>query len=470
MSTALLGLLLIQAYWINWSVKLSKEKVQRNLFDALQEAADRHRQKELRNTIVDFVQKYQQSDRQLIDENLYENPSDLIDQLVKEAKKNPKATYNLALLESELVNLSRKPLAERIDIESLSNFIQQELQNHGIQSEYEYAVLNFNSTSAVVLNGYFVYEGEEQLHQYSENIESIFNSPFRVELFKDADRLESSGFLVIYLKKAGSEVLDNVWVTLVGSLIFTGLILFCFIYAYQIIFKQKKLSEMKSDFINNMTHEFKTPIATINLAAESIQSQKVINSPSEIRRLVSIISQENKRMLSQVEQVLKIAQMEHEVLNLKFEKLSLHKIIEEILNQISFRVEQLQGTIKLELSASQETIEGDRIHLENVVHNLLDNAIKYSPEKPKIEIYTHNVNNTIVLEVRDHGIGISKDQKKYIFDKFYRVPTGNIHDVKGFGLGLSYVKSIVEAHRGTIDVSAQIGKGSSFFVKFPVSK
>jgi len=227
---------------------------------------------------------------------------------------------------------------------------------------------------------------------------------------------------------------------------------------------------MKSDFINNMTHEFKTPIATISLATDSITSDKIIHDESKIKRFAGIIKQENKRMLNQVEKVLQMATIDKEEFKLKLSMIDVHDLVENAVQNMNLKVEHRDGSLRANLAAQQSIIEGDRNHISNILHNLLDNAEKYSSEKPVIEISSRNVKKGIEITVKDNGIGMTKDSVKNIFDKFYRVHTGNRHDVKGFGLGLSYVKALVTAHKGTISVESELEKGSSFRVFFPFNQ
>jgi two-component system phosphate regulon sensor histidine kinase PhoR len=224
---------------------------------------------------------------------------------------------------------------------------------------------------------------------------------------------------------------------------------------------------MKTDFINNMTHEFKTPIATISLAADSIASPKVITDEVKINRFVSIIQQENKRMLKQVEKVLQMAQIDKKDFDLRVAEVDLHELIRQAVEHLSLQVQQREGHIEMQLEASHPVVEGDQTHLSNVIHNLLDNANKYSAISPRIKISTFNINGGMEIIVEDKGIGMAKEDQKHIFDKFYRVHTGNLHDVKGFGLGLSYVKAITLAHQGTIEVKSELGQGSKFSLYLP---
>jgi two-component system, OmpR family, phosphate regulon sensor histidine kinase PhoR len=254
---------------------------------------------------------------------------------------------------------------------------------------------------------------------------------------------------------------------LLGSILFTSIILFCFAYTIQVIFRQKKVSEMKNDFINNMTHEFKTPIATISLATDAITSPLILGHSEKLKRFASIIKLENKRMNNQVEKVLQMALVDKEEFNLKLTDVNLHEVIGRAVENISLQVEKKGGVVQTDLKASKQIVEADLTHVSNIINNLLDNANKYSPEKPEIFIHTRNGVNGVEVIIKDKGIGISKEAKKHIFDKFYRVHTGNLHDVKGFGLGLSYVKALMTAHKGRIEVKSELGKGSSFSLFFP---
>jgi two-component system phosphate regulon sensor histidine kinase PhoR len=216
-----------------------------------------------------------------------------------------------------------------------------------------------------------------------------------------------------------------------------------------------------------MTHEFKTPIATISLASDSILSPSIIDQKDKVTRFINIIKQENKRMLSQVEKVLQMAQIEKENAELKFNLFNIHEVIEEAVINAELKVNAKGGTITTQLGAQKPVIEGDVIHISSMINNLLDNAEKYTPEKPNILISTKDARGGIEFSVVDNGIGMSKDALKYIFEKFYRVHTGNLHDVKGFGLGLSYVKAMVDAHQGKVSVKSELGKGSTFTIFLP---
>ena len=247
------------------------------------------------------------------------------------------------------------------------------------------------------------------------------------------------------------------------------LVLVFFAYSLAVIFRQKKLSEIKNDFINNMTHELKTPISTISLSSEMLMRIKKTDDFHKIKRYAGIIFDENKRLESQVERVLNVAKLDKDKLVLNKEKVNIQEILVQLSENFALIEKQEGATIQLEIGEGSHEITADPVHITNVIHNLTDNALKYSKKNPSILISTSINKEGIVIQFKDEGIGIKKEHLKSIFDKFYRVPTGNIHDVKGFGLGLYYVKLIVESHNGSIGVNSQYGKGSTFTIRLPFS-
>jgi two-component system phosphate regulon sensor histidine kinase PhoR len=259
------------------------------------------------------------------------------------------------------------------------------------------------------------------------------------------------------------------WVLLLVSLAFMLTLIFSFYYTISTIFKQKKLSEIKNDFISNMTHEFKTPISTISLAVEVLNDKSVEKSQERISNYVKMIGDENKRLSLLVENILQTAILDKGEFKLKIQNIDIHTLIEQSIHNIKLQVENKDGEIYTDLNAVRAVIQADRIHLTNIIFNLIDNALKYSKEKPVIKITTSSDEEGVFISVQDNGIGISKENQKRIFDTMYRVPTGNIHNVKGFGLGLSYVKAVVEKHGGSIKVESELGKGSTFTLYLPYS-
>ena len=236
--------------------------------------------------------------------------------------------------------------------------------------------------------------------------------------------------------------------------------------------RQKKLNVIKNDFINNMTHEFKTPIATISLAVDALKNPKVFNSQEKLTYFSSIIKEENQRMNRQVETILKSVLMDRQEIQINKKPLHIHEIIEDVADNFALRLQEKGGDMEMHLNAETDLIEGDEVHMNNLVNNLLDNAVKYSKENvpPHISLSTSSTAKKFVIRIEDNGIGMTRETVKRIFEKFYRAHTGNIHNVKGFGLGLSYVKTVIEAHDGTIKPESTLGKGSVFTIELPLKE
>jgi two-component system phosphate regulon sensor histidine kinase PhoR len=457
MTAALLGIIGLQIYWIDWNIRLNEEQFDKNVFAALNKVAGKLQYLETVSALEDMNQSQGGTQRAIN-----------IDSLPNPVGMGGTFEDNVTMWEYMKVMqlLDAKPLAERVPLDVLAQSVHDEIMSRGIQAEFQYGVYSKARNSYVIVNDHFVVEdpGPQITHGGAP---TLYNSPYKVALF--TQDMESPGYLSLYFPNRTRLVLASVLPTLILSVVFTGIILFCFWYTIQVIFRQKKLSEMKNDFINNMTHEFKTPIATISLAADSIGSPMIMSHPDKIKRFVDIIRQENRRMNSQVERVLQMAMIDKKDFQLSLDDLNLHEVIQQAVDNFSLQVEKRDGSLRVDLQAKRPVIEGDATHIASIIHNLLDNANKYSPDTPDITIGTRDVPMGVEISVTDKGIGISKDARKHIFDKFYRVHTGNIHDVKGFGLGLSYVKAIMIAHKGLVDVKSEPGKGSTFTLTFPHS-
>jgi two-component system phosphate regulon sensor histidine kinase PhoR len=357
-----------------------------------------------------------------------------------------------------------------ISLSKLDQYLKRELKDQQIDLDYEYGVFSNALQSYTILNGqYAVILGSEVQGSDMEVNRSLSKSAYSIDLF-DSENFDSPGLLRIFFPARTTFLIASALPALISSLVFTGLILFCFIYTITVIMTQRKMSIMKTDFINNMTHEFKTPIATISLATDSILSPKILGDKEKTIRFIDIIKQENKRMLGQVEKVLQIGQLDKKDFQLKISEIQINELVEAAVEHTSLTILKREGRIQTKLDPAIGTIEGDENHVSNVIHNLLDNANKYSPEKPDIFVETKKHVSNIEICVSDKGIGMSKEELKRIFDKFYRVSTGNLHDVKGFGLGLSYVKAIVDAHKGKVEVESELGSGSTFSVFFPLRR
>ena len=459
MSISVVGLAVIQFYRIKLSVDLDKQNFKDQVVMALNGIQERlHEQAETPEEALKYFNRSNDANQGLISKDISSIISRYPDNWFQQRLKY-EINSNLALL-------NPKRVLENIDPKILSILISEELTDQQINLAYDYGVYSNEQKTFIILNGNYV-AGIAENPIVSEVIvnRSLHNSPHKINLFNT--ELEKPGYLSIFFPNETQWLWSSVWPSLLSTILFMGLILFCFAYTVHVIFKQKKVSEMKNDFINNMTHEFKTPIATISLAADSITSPMVTGDSSKVNRFAGIIKQENKRMLNQVEKVLQMALLDKEDFELKLSEVDIHDLIRTAIEHNNLKVQQRDGLISSDLKATNPIIQADQTHITNVINNLLDNANKYSPEKPEITLSTKNLGAGIELTVSDKGIGMSKEARKHIFDKFYRVHTGNRHDVKGFGLGLSYVKAIVASHHGEIAVESELGTGSSFILYFP---
>ena len=276
--------------------------------------------------------------------------------------------------------------------------------------------------------------------------------------------------LVILVPHVKSFIWKSMTYFIIGASLFTIIIIAAFFLTVRALLKQKKLSEIKSDFINNMTHEFKTPLATISLAVDALKNEKVKASTEKMEYFTGIIKEENMRMNKQVETILQAALLDKQELQLNQKKLSAHSLINAALNNINLQLQERNGSIDVQLLAQKDMLMADEVHFTNLINNLLDNAVKYSKENLHIKLSTQSSSSQLKIKIEDNGIGMNKETVSRIFEKFYRAHTGNIHNVKGFGLGLSYVKTVVEAHDGQIKVESVVGKGSTFTLSFPLAK
>ncbi len=341
-----------------------------------------------------------------------------------------------------------------IDTELIKKVLTEELKNKDIPIKYEFGILR---------DSVWVFK------QGVADSTRLLNSPLKINLYPN-DIFQKNLKLAILFPERNSFVYRSLNWLLAVSFLFSLFILIAFLLSVFYILKQKKISEMKSDFINNMTHEFKTPIATISVATDSIVNPKVLTDPEKITYFAGMIKKENARMNRQVEDILTIARFDKKDFEFNWEPVDVHEMISEAISGISLQAEKRGGRIDINFEAKNQTITTDKNHFSNVIFNLLDNAIKYSVDKPEISVSTKNRKDGILITVADKGIGMTKAVQMKIFERFYRQSGGNIHNVKGFGLGLSYVKAVIEANGGTITVQSETGKGSSFKLFLPFVK
>lgn len=341
----------------------------------------------------------------------------------------------------------------KLDPKLLDSVLRVELLEKGVTADYNFGVLANKQMPP-------------DSSKLTENDIQLYQSPYKVNLSPD-NIFIAPQYLSVYFPGQKTYLLSSMWMMLLVSLTFILALIFSFYYTISTIFRQKKLSEIKNDFISNMTHEFKTPISTISLACELLNDKSVDKSPDRVNKYVKMIGDENKRLSLLVENILQTAILDKGQLKLKPQDIDIHNLVEQTITNIKLQVENKDGEITTDLKAANPVINADRVHVTNIVFNLIDNALKYSNNHPEIKVSTRSDAEGIFISVKDNGIGISKENQKRVFDTMYRVPTGNIHNVKGFGLGLSYVKAVVEKHGGSIQVESELGEGSTFTVYLP---
>lgn len=353
--------------------------------------------------------------------------------------------------ESKMYYLRQYYSSEYFSDNEISNIIDYNLKKHNIRFPFSYEITNIYG------------------NPIKSSGQSIRNkTPKEIVLTPDGSRYGKET-LYIYLKEDNNYIMSQIGWMIAASVLFTIIIVSAFALTVRTLFSQKKLSEIKSDFINNMTHELKTPLATISLAIDALVNNKVINDPEKIKYYSAMIKEENKRMNKQVEKILQSARLERQEIKLNLQTYDAHEVIRKVADNLSLQIQEKDGTLTLNLASPKQHVMVDEVHFSNIIFNLLDNAIKYSKNNLEINISTHIQNGMLAIRVKDNGIGMNKETQSHIFEKFYRAHTGNLHNVKGFGLGLNYVKAITEAHGGKVKVESAVGKGSAFTVTFPLA-
>ncbi|SDE92484.1 sensor histidine kinase [Chitinophaga filiformis] len=357
-------------------------------------------------------------------------------------------------------------VSDRFTVDEVQKLISTGLRNEHLDTTFEFAILgkgHFGNSNGVKMQSTGFTQMVERAGR--DSMDYLFQYIPLLNSFEYATG-ETETLLVVQPKN-DLLLLLSLGRMMAGGLLFTAVIITAFILTIRTMLNQKKISEIKSDFINNMTHELKTPLATISLAIDAIGNEKVMDNKEKIRYFSGIIKEENKRMNKQVESILQSALLEKNEIALKLQVMDVHEVISHTVENLQLQLASKQGQVELRLDAINPIIKADDVHFSNVIFNLLDNAIKYSKEHLEVVISTYNTRKSLVITIADNGIGMSRDTISRIFEKFYRAHTGNVHNVKGFGLGLSYVKAIVDAHKGKIKVESAIGKGSKFTMEFP---
>lgn len=366
-----------------------------------------------------------------------------------------KALRNEVILE-HLNKVSTLPLSERVNFKSLDDNIYNELMSNGISQNLKYHMV------------VCTYSGKE-VYRCSDYEEKGNEIQYKQVLFRN-DPNNRKGVVIIHFPDMDSYIFSSVRF-MIPSLIFTVVLLITFIFTIVIVFRQKKTSEMKNDFINNMTHELKTPISSISLAAQMLNDKSVTKSETMVDHLSGVINNESKRLRFLVEKVLQMSMFDRKEVSYNIKELDINELVENVANTFQLRVQHTGGHIVTDIEAVDSTVAVDEMHFQNVINNLLDNAVKYARPEVPVELFIKTWNpddEHMSILIKDNGLGIKKENLKKIFDKFYRVHTGNVHNVKGFGLGLAYVKQIVEVHNGTIKVDSHVGKGTTFVITLTI--
>lgn len=457
MTIALIGLMVIQSFWIRNAIVVKEAGFNQNVNEAMRsvvyqlEKLDAVRRL---NRQQDYLRERNRWIQTLdsLNKILFENPGMMFNPL-EFNRFMQKSIIAQDVLES-LMHPSDLPVEKRIDINQLDSLIASELANRGIRTEYEFGVYN-------------PAENKMPLQKSGRYPEKLLKEGFSFALFP-SDIARNPSYLMIWFPNEKRFLITQLWQILTISLAFVLLIIFSFAYTVSTVLRQKKLSEMKNDFINNMTHEIKTPISTISLACQALSDKDIIKSEELYQNYIRVINEENQRLGRLTERILQSATLEKGEILLRKEVIDLHTIVKDAMDKIRLQVEKRGGRLVEELHAQNRLIEADKVHITNVIYNLLDNANKYTEKTPLITVRTENSFSGILLSVEDNGPGISKANQRKIFEKLYRIPTGNLHNVKGFGLGLSYVKMIVEQHGGKVTLESELNKGSKFTIFLPL--
>lgn len=364
-------------------------------------------------------------------------------------------------------------LASKLSVKDLYDIVRRSFDAKGLKKlNFEFAIINSNSKAympdeILLASNNFVAAYSDSINNYTPFGAYIVSQPGSA-----SESLTSNEFLIITAVNWKALVIRSLRWPIIMSIVFTLIIIAAFYVTVRTMLQQKKIGEIKNDFINNMTHEFKTPLATISLAVDALKNEKVLQNVDKIDYFRTIIKEENLRMNKQVETILKASQLEKQEVDLALVPLHAHDIIGHVMDNFALQLDEKQGKADLNLQAANDLIEADEVHFGNLVNNLVDNAVKYSKTNVPIhiKIASYNTAKKLVLRFEDNGIGMSKETVKRVFERFYRAHTGNLHNVKGFGLGLSYVKSMIEAHNGDIKVESTLGKGSIFTIELPLKK
>lgn len=378
--------------------------------------------------------------------------------------KNPKFRPGIIMPSDQLLNELLKPstIAKNYTPFEIEEKLKKAFDANGIKD----VSFEFGISSTIGLNPY-----ELKSANLLKVIEDTVNNKkfiYPLQVPTEYENLIPEELMILVVPDVKTNIYRQLRWLMIGAILFTLIICAAFFVTVRALLRQKKTSEIKNDFINNMTHEFKTPLATISLAVDALRNEKVLQDRDKMSYFSSIIKEENKRMNKQVETILQASLMERQEIQLNRTTIHVHEVIDHVLDNFRLQLEDRNAQTILQLNAGQDTISADEVHFTNLISNLVDNAVKYSKDNLVIKISTINTGRSIQVRIEDNGIGMNKETQKRIFEKFYRAHTGNVHNVKGFGLGLSYVKTMVDAHGGKIKVDSAPGRGTSFTIDIPL--
>lgn len=516
-----IGLIAVQIYWVGKALRLKEDEFARQVYEVLNEVVATLEKEEAFNQIKHHTQgKYLLLSTDTSDEVLLDTNYDYL-YIQEYTKKESQSTFSVTEINEGQINrkTSTKDIGAEDSLENPFtkdfNLKKAELGKYIIRDEKSFPDTLFSQSQNVktaivsdvvqslmqikinepidkrapaqrvdsLLNYFLHVKGVNTVYDfgiYSAEDEYLYGSgkkhvgsrpvkSFAARLYP-SDNIHKPFYLRVTFPRMASFMVQSSWAMLGSSFLIIIAVITIFYYNVKLIIQQKNNSEIKNDFINNMTHELKTPISTISLACEALNDKDMRAIPSVVDRYIQVIGEENKRLSKLVQEVLQSAVYEEGKFDLKQETVHLNDEVEEVLSHFKMLVKEKGASLSLNLEAQHDIISADRVHLRNVINNLVDNALKYSKTSPKLKISTENQGKFVVFTIKDNGIGISKENVKKIFDKLYRVPTGNVHDVKGFGLGLSYVNTVVGKMDGKIEVNSQLGKGSTFKIYLPTNE
>lgn len=449
MGLAFLGLIIIQARFIADASSISNDQFDQLVNDALSRVVRTLEEDEKQHVWMSIQTGKNLVDNEALIMAIGAQGNNIKDELL--LKINEDENLTTWLHERSLDEVQNKPVEERIDFNRLDNLLKSRLINNSITIPFMFAILNAKGEKVYKTADFKIHDRASCYQKF------LFTS----------DRYPKSNYLVVYFPTKRKYILQSMGLV-APSIILIFVLVTSFILTIMIIFRQKRLSEMKNDFINNMTHEFKTPISTISLASQMLKDGSVAKTPQTLQHISSVIHDESKRLGFQVEKVLQMAIFERDTAYLKLKHVDINEMVSNVVGNFALKVENKGGRIDADLLAEKSTVSLDEVHFTNVIFNLLDNAVKYTPDEPILHVKTWNEKDQIYISIKDNGIGISKDDLKRVFEKFYRVPTGNLHNVKGFGLGLAYVKKIIDDHKGTINVESEVNLGTKFVISLPL--